>query len=102
MERLEDRRKEILQEAARRYNENKKMVREFVGPGGVALNKGEQQQLYQEALNDPNKMLGILQNLQARYKMPPDIVPRSFVEWIETMGAMETTKSPQPEPLGPR
>jgi len=87
VERLEDRRKELIQEAARRYNEDKKMLREFIGPGGVKLNKQEQQEIYQEALNDPEKMLGILQNLQNKHKMPPDQVPRSFVEWLEEMRA---------------
>lgn len=87
MERLEERRKELIEEAARRYNEDKKMLREHIGPGGVRLSKEEQQEIYQEALNDPEKMLGILQNLQNRHKMPPDQVPRSFVEWLDEMGA---------------
>lgn len=92
MERLEERRKELIQELAHRYNEDKKMLREHIGPGGVRLSKEEQQEIYQEALNDPEKMLGILQNLQNKHKMPPDIVPRDFVDWLESMREMGATE----------
>lgn len=90
-ERLEERRKEIIQEAARRYNENKKMLREFIGPGGVKMNKEEQQLLYQDALNDPEMMLGILQNRQAAHKLPPDQVPRDWVGWLTEMQEMDAS-----------
>ena len=88
-ERLHDRHVKRVQEGARRYLESKRALRDFVGPGGVKLNRREQLELYRDALNDPEMMLGILQNRQEQNKVPPDQVPRDFVEWINRMQAME-------------
>ena len=98
-ERLFDRHQKRVQEGARRYLEQRRTLRDFVGPGGVKLNREEQLGLYREALNDPDMMLGILQNRQQVNKMPPDQVPKDFIEWLDRMAAMEATEStPTAEP----
>ena len=88
-ERLWERHKKRVSEGARRYLDHKKALRDFIGPGGIKLNREEQYQLYQEALNDSQMMLGILQNLQQQHKLRPEQVPRDFVEWFDKMRAME-------------
>lgn len=92
-ERLEDFRKELVHEGALTYLRDKEAMREFVGPGGVKLNKIEQLQLYGDALNDPEMMMGIIQNRQEYHKMPPDQLPWDFVRWIERMQAMGASQT---------
>ena len=88
-ERLEDFRGEVVHEGALTYLKDKEALRDFVGPGGVKLNKIEQQQLHRDALNDPQMMMEIIQNRQEYHKMPPDQLPWDFVRWTERMQAME-------------
>ena len=88
--RLFERHQKRVQEGAKRYLEQKRALRDFVGPGGVKLTRREQLDLYREAINDPEMMTGILQNRQEVNKIPPDQVPRDFVEWLQRMQAMET------------
>ena len=93
-ERLADRHGKRVQEGARKYLDRKRMLRDFVGPGGVKLTRVEQQQLYKDALDDPDMMLGIIQNRQQQNKVPPDQLPWDFVRWIERMEAMGATERP--------
>ena len=94
-DRLEDFRQELVHEGALAYLNDKEELRDFVGPGGVKLNRVEQLKLYKDALDDPEMMMGIIQNRQEYHKMPPDQLPWDFVRWTERMQAMEAS-----EPLG--
>jgi len=87
-ERLFDRHRARVQMGARRYLETKRNLRDFVGPGGIALSRREQLQLYRDALNDVDMMTGILKNRQEVNKVPPDQVPRDFIEFLSRMAKM--------------
>jgi len=98
-ERLYDRHKERVEEGAEKLVEHRKMLRDFVGPGGIKLNREEQLNLYLEALNSPEMMLGILQSRQQERGLRPEQVPRDFVNWIDKMRAMAGVV-PQSEETG--
>ena len=93
-ERLFDRHRARVQMGARRYLETKRNLRDFVGPGGVKLSRAEQLGLYRDALNDSDLMLGTLQNRQQVNKMPPDQIPRDWVEWLSRMEKMAQEQVP--------
>jgi len=93
-ERLFDRHRPRRQMGARRYLESKRLLRDFVGPGGVKLTREEQLLLWRDAQSDPDMMLGILQNRQTLSKVPPDQVPRDFAEWDLRMQKMAQEQVP--------
>jgi hypothetical protein len=59
----------------------------------VKLTREEQLVLWRDAQSDPDMMVGILQNRQTLSKVPPDQVPKDFVEWDKRMQAMQATET---------
>lgn len=89
-ERLQERHWDRVREGARRFKEQKKLLRGFVGPGGVRLSDEEQHELYLKAKADPELMLSILQRRQEEHKLEPTQVPRDYVDWVLSMQGTES------------
>lgn len=88
-DRLWQRTQERIEEGRDRRLAYKAMLREFVGEGGIRLNREEKQQLFHAARLSLDLRMAILQAEQERFKMKPDQWPRTLIRDLQRLQAME-------------
>jgi len=81
-ERFYTRHRQLVTELANRIVNDRKFMRESIGPGGVKLKRQEVLDRYMEIRDDPAGHTAAIQREQAKWGMAPNEIPLSYLRSI--------------------